>query len=113
MHKIKIFFLLSAMMIAQQAFADSANTESSMGSAESKPCATIAKTCLAAGFSRTEVAGKQFWHDCMKPVLLGQSVSGVTIAPADAQSCRAQKIQNMTKELQDLQNAAQKRALSQ
>lgn len=106
MRKIKAIILLSAIICSQQVIADdtmmNSVTDDSMAN---NPCTTIVKGCLAAGFSRTETPGKQFWHDCMKPILLGQTVATVTVDPTVVQSCRAHKVTELQSELQDFQKA--------
>lgn len=79
------------------------NTASPTHSADSKSCEAIANACLGAGYARTEITGKRFWHDCMKPILLGQTVATVTTDPTMVQTCRAHKIEELKKELQELQ----------
>lgn len=104
MRKIKTILLLSAIICAQQVMADDTMMTSATDDSANNPCVTIVKSCLAAGFSRTTTPGKQFWHDCMKPVLLGQTVSTVTVDPTMVQACRAYKIEKLKSELQDFQN---------
>ncbi len=55
------------------------------------PCRTIATACKAAGFQR-HAKDKNLRRDCMKPILTGQTVAGVSVQPADVQACQA-KIQ--------------------
>ena len=69
----------------------------------SKPCATIASACLGAGFTREENADKKFWQDCMKPLLLGESVQGVSVDAGVVKECRNNKIIDLKKELSELQ----------
>lgn len=102
MRKIRIVFILMAMLSTQQAFADDVQGMP-MDSSRDKPCATIAKACLASGFARSEAPGKRFWQDCMKPVILGQAVIGVTVDSAEVQACRVGKIEELKKELIDLE----------
>lgn len=99
------YFLICFLFIAPQAFADMQYDHKPI-----KQCENIAKACSDAGFTRRGAAGKQFWHDCMKPILFGKTVSGVTVAAGDAQACRQGKIQHLrTKldELQKMQNSPQ------
>src|SRR5258708_6927695 len=104
MNKIRIVLVLVALLSAQQIFADDAQ-DMSGDAAAGKPCAPIANACMTAGFGRMEAAGKRFWMDCMKPVIMGQSVSGVTVDPAMVKACRSYKIDEMKKELKELQKA--------
>lgn len=99
MDKIRLILIATALLSAQSTLVYAAN-------AKSKPCAVVAKKCTAAGFARTKTPGKNFWKDCMKPVMLGHSVPGVTIDAAQAQACRVDKINEFKRELQDLEQAA-------
>lgn len=72
---------------------------------DSKSCEAVAKACLDAGFQRADKSPtKKFYFDCMKPLLLGQKVSGVTVDAATISTCRSEKINEMKKELTDLEN---------
>lgn len=99
MRKFRIVFLLVAIFSIQSVFADEHDTSSN----SSKPCATIAKACSKAGFARTQTPNKAFWDDCMKPIILGQTVHGVTIDAATAKACRMNKIEELKKELDEFQ----------
>ena len=94
MRKIRVLFVLAAILLTQQVFAS-----------EGKSCATIADACLTAGFDRTETPGKNLWLNCMKPIILGQTISGVTVKPAVVQACRVHKIEELKKELKELQKS--------
>lgn len=91
--------MLIAILATQQVFAD----VSGMMGDEDKPCMTIAKACLSAGFVETRSTDKGIWHDCMKPIILGKTVSGVTVDPAVVKTCRAHKIEKMKMELKELE----------
>ena len=82
-----------------------ASDSSSSSENASKQCEGIAKACLVAGYTREGGAGKAFWADCMKPILLGKTINGITISRADVSTCRQQKVENMKQELQQLQQA--------
>lgn len=72
---------------------------------DSKSCGTVAKACLDAGFQRADKSpNMKFWFDCMKPLLLGQKVNGVTIDAATVNTCRSEKIDEMKKELNEFEN---------
>lgn len=107
MMKIRIGFILLALFSTQQVFANDVSSVM-LDSPTSHPCAAVAKACAAAGFFRTEAPGKNFWKDCMKPVVLGQTVQGVTIDSTTAQACRAAKITELQIELNDLQKSTVK-----
>ena len=93
MRIVHIIFVLMAMFATQQVFA------------ESKSCETIANSCLDAGFIKSESTDKGIWNDCMKPIILGKTVSGVTVDSAVVKSCRAQKIAELKIQLEEFQNA--------
>jgi len=96
MHKIHILFGLAVVLLTQPVFADDM-------SADSKPCATIANACLQAGYVRG-TQDKKFWLDCMKPMIMGKTVTGVTVDPATVKACRVDKIEKLKKELMEFQN---------
>lgn len=102
MKKIHAIFILAATLSSLQVFADDTDA---MDASNNRPCAAIAKACAAAGFTRASDPNKKFWADCMKPVILGQTVSGVTIDAATVKSCRVDKIKKLKLELQELQKA--------
>lgn len=66
-------------------------------------CKVIAKACSKAGFKRKEGSGKEFWTNCMKPVIMGQSVKGINIPADQIKACRDAKIAAMQEELKELQ----------
>lgn len=76
-------------------------------STDSKDCAAIAKVCTHAGFSQKSTAHKKFWLDCMKPVILGQAVKGVTVDATVVKACRTDKISQLQEELKELQSASE------
>jgi hypothetical protein len=56
----------------------------------SQPCKKLMEACKAAGFVKGQAqAGKNIMKDCMKPLMTGQSVSGVTVDAGDIQACQA------------------------
>ena len=97
MRQVRTILMLMAMLAAQQVFA--------AGSASDQSCSTIADACLAAGFVKTESTTKGIWNDCMRPVILGKTVSGVSINASVVKSCRADKIKELQTELKELQQA--------
>jgi hypothetical protein len=68
---------------------------------ESKACGKVADACKTAGFK-----DEGFWFDCMRPVLLDKTVKGVTVDAADVKACRADKIEKMKKELDQLKKVS-------
>lgn len=99
MRKIYLIFMLTSIFSTSLVFADSAKNMS-WHSLESKSCAAIAHACKSAGFDKN----KKFWVDCMKPIILGKTVKGVTIDSATVQTCRTDKIEAMKKELAEFEN---------
>lgn len=91
--------LLSLVFLIQPVFALDDDSDD-------KPCATVVKSCLDAGYTRSNnEPNKKFWQDCMKPLLLGKTVEGVTLDPAVAKDCRVNKIEKMKQEIKELQEA--------
>jgi hypothetical protein len=92
--KIAVFttFLFSSATFANE-------SHMMMGDAH---CSLIAKACKKAGFERKS-EDKAFWMDCMKPILLGKTVENVTVDANDVKACRDKKIEEMQKELAELQ----------
>lgn len=91
-----VVLVLAALFIVQPVFA---NDEMN---ADSKSCEMIAKSCLHAGYKQHKAKRKQFWRDCMEPILLGQAVKNVTISADDAKTCRTDKIAELESELTKL-----------
>src|SRR6476469_5841867 len=97
MRQVRTTLILMAILAAQQVFAAE--------SASDRSCSTIADACLAAGFVKTESTTKGIWHDCMRPVILGKTVTGVSINATVVKSCRADKIKELQMELKEMQQA--------
>lgn len=93
MYKLRIIFVFVAMILTQNIYADD------------KSCGEIANACLAAGFVKGESDTKGIWHDCMKPVILGKSVAGVSVNSSIVKSCRMHKIAELKVELNELQKS--------
>ena len=56
------------------------------------PCHKIKVACEAAGFAKGgHKEHKGLWKDCIQPVMAGQAVAGVTVAPADIEACKEKK----------------------
>ena len=98
MQIIRCGLILAAILSSQTVFAHG----------HSKACESIAKACVDAGYTRADTADKKFWQGCMKPVILGQSVQGVTIDAKTATTCRTDKIEELKKDLNELENVSTK-----
>lgn len=70
-----------------------------------KPCMNIAAACENAGFRISGPTGKSIWPDCVKPILAGQTVAGVSANPADVQACKEKKAQHKMQRMQNSQPA--------
>ncbi len=103
MRKMHVVLMLAAALATQPIFAEDTQDMSD----DSKPCAAIASACKEAGFTRAE-ANKKFWQDCMKPIILDQTVKGVTVDSATVKACRTSKIAKLKKMLQELEDASSK-----
>lgn len=101
MRKMYFLLALASAFTLQPAFADDTITSS-----DSKPCGIIAKACISAGYTRHGNGDKKFWFGCMKPVVLGQTVKGVTVDAATVKSCRQDKITELKKELNEFENVS-------
>jgi len=97
MNKIYAIAMFMSIFTVQQAFAAETPAD--------KPCEALANACLTAGFVKTESADKGIWRDCMRPIILGQSVAGITVDASLAKSCRVEKIKELKMELKELQKA--------
>lgn len=98
MCKIRNILMLVAILTTSQVFADDFDSDS-------QACSTIAKACLQGGFDRAATSDKRFWQDCMKPIILGKAVSGITIDPTVVKTCRTDKIKQLKMELDQLEKA--------
>jgi hypothetical protein len=52
------------------------------------PCKAIMESCKSAGFTKGGTAGKGIMRDCMKPIMNGQTVAGVTATPDLVAACK-------------------------
>ncbi len=97
MKKLYLVTALSALFFTSFTFACGAHDEM-----DDPSCGAIVKACKTAGFARKS-EDKKFWQDCMHPLLLGQTVKGVTIDPAQVKTCRDKKITDLQQQLQEFQ----------
>ena len=91
MRKFQLILALLAVFPLQSA------TAGMMGKDEGTSCSQVVKACLSAGYTRGDTADKKFWMDCMKPVILGKKVSGVTIDPKVVKDCKVHKMRKRNK----------------
>lgn len=104
MRIIRNSLLIAAILVTQPVFAGDDQDSWSKNS----PCDVIAKSCLNAGYDRSDNSNKRFWQDCMKPLLLGKTAEGVTVDSDTVKKCRTDKIDSMKKELKEFQNVSSK-----
>lgn len=118
MRKFHLLFTVIALALSQQALALDETTTTTTPAAttttttttaattevkgELKQCVNIAKACNDAGFTKNGAAGKKFWKDCMRPIVLGKTVAGVTTDASDVKGCRSIKIKNLERKLDSL-----------
>lgn len=95
MRKISLVLTLAAV-VSSVAFAHDPN--------HGKACDTVAKACMKAGYTRAESATKGIWDNCMKPLMLGQTVKGVNVDSATTETCRTDRIAEIQQELKELQD---------
>lgn len=83
-----ISLVLIGMMSATVALADG----SSPKEGKYHPCEKILEACKAGGFVKGGHKDKKgLYMDCLKPILAGQSVSGVSVDSKDVQACQERK----------------------
>ena len=83
--KTVIMTLLALALAAPAVFAENAAPPKG----QERPCLKIEQACQAAGFMPGGAKeGKGIIVDCVKPLLAGKSVVGVTIEPATLQACQ-------------------------
>lgn len=94
MRTIYKMFLILAIFAMQSVFADD------MMQNDGKSCGVIAKACSSAGFVSRRSETKGIWGNCMKPILLAQSVANVQVDPAVVKNCRMHKIKELQMQLE-------------
>lgn len=97
MRKMYIISVLLSMAFTQSVLADIDNN--AVKNLKGGACAAVANACKSAGLYN----GAKIWLNCMKPVLLGQSVKGVTVDAEAVKTCRANKIERMKHELAEFE----------
>lgn len=90
MRNIYKILIILAIFSTQQAFAGN-----------DRSCMKMANACLDAGYTAHQSMTKGMWMACMKPLLLGQKVSGVKLKPTVVKVCREHKIREMQKEIKE------------
>lgn len=78
-----IISVVAFSAVATSSSVPSVNT--SLSSSMKTPCKNIATACKAAGKGVTRA---EMWESCIKPILKGQTVNGVTVDAADVKACK-------------------------
>lgn len=74
---------------------------------DSKACMTVVDACKKAGYVKGDNGDKRFWMDCMKPVIMGKSVKGVSVDSATIKQCRTDKIADMKKQMKEFESVSE------
>ncbi len=96
-----IFSSLFLVSFAPAALAEEAPPAEPAPDTETAPeegaCKKLADACKAAGYQagQHKATGKGLHVDCMKKLLAGQTVEGVTVDAADVAACKVQKPQKL------------------
>ena len=93
-------FAVSMLLVSAAAFAQgpAAAAGSYASGNGAHPCKKIEAACEAAGFARGahKNGSKGLFMDCIKPLMAGQPVAGVTVDASDVQACQARKAKHKT-----------------
>ena len=91
-----LMIAVMALVFSGVSYADStAPAQSSKGV---HPCQQIEQACSAAGFVKGEAKeGKGLFKNCMKPIMSGQQVQGVSIDPSLVPACQAKRAAHQQK----------------
>jgi hypothetical protein len=87
---LKVFssLMLISFLFNSQAFSEEKN----------HPCKNIKAACEAAGFTKGDHKNKKgLFVDCIKPVMAGSTVEGVSINPSDIGACKEMKAKREAK----------------
>jgi hypothetical protein len=56
---------------------------------EGPSCRAVRQACLSAGFGGRKGGVAGVYAQCLRPIILGQPVTGVAVKPEDVNACRA------------------------
>jgi hypothetical protein len=90
---LKSILLTSGLILSLSttAFAQTtaANHPTPMTKGHNQSCLTIATACEDAGYRLSQtMPGKNVWRDCLRPVVAGKTINGVTASATDIQACK-------------------------
>jgi hypothetical protein len=97
MRKLTFMTILASLLFTQSSFANYTKDDFS-----NKHCDAIADICKQAGFTNEDMGDKSFWFGCMKPLLYGKTVNGLTVDAKEVKECRKAKIAKMQQEIKAL-----------
>jgi hypothetical protein len=81
---------LTSFAFADASTAATGTMATSASVAGTHPCMSIMQACNAANAGKPK---QEVWKTCIKPVLDGQSVSGVNVSSNDVQACKTKMMQ--------------------
>ena len=58
-------------------------------SSRKEPCASLLSACSTAGYFDDSTKNKSVFMDCLKPLMSGQGIPGVTVSASDVNACKA------------------------
>lgn len=86
-----------------------ANAQPDEAPPKSGPCKKIHEACESAGFAKGKhKEGKGIMWDCMKPLMDGKTVEGVSVTAEDLEACKAAKGQRMQKKMDRMEKRMNK-----
>jgi hypothetical protein len=90
----------NTLMVLLVSFAVLAVQGSAFAADDAKhPCKQIEAACKGAGFTKGDHKnGKGLWKDCIKPIMTGGSVAGVTVDATVVQACQARRAAHAAKQ---------------
>jgi hypothetical protein len=86
--KLSVLSVLSLLV-----FAPSLTAFAAPSTAVSHPCKEIRAACEAGGYAKGahKTTGKGLFKDCMKKIMAGETVAGVSVTSDQVSACRARK----------------------
>ncbi len=101
MRKLKKILALSLLFSSLPLLANVAQVNSTAD----KPCMRVAKACMNAGYVPHDPGNKKLGVNCVKPLVEGKTVSGVTVDANTLTSCRAKNKSEIKKEVEEAANS--------
>ncbi len=99
--KLQALTLLSFMTFSSMSFAQTGGSEvppstTPPAASDVHPCEKVKEACEAAGYTKGghKKDKKGLFADCMKPLMDGKSVNGVTADAAQVSACKEKKAEH-------------------